>query len=102
MIPSNVETITRDFFQTLALGNDGQGTTINIESFGARESANSVLVQADSEILANGTIKYAFNLQRKLRAKQHALLHEIRTFNKHLLDSFYRDYMRIKARRQSQ
>ena len=99
LIPSNVEELTRNFFQTLALGNDRQGTIIELESSGAREQHNIIRLQSDSEVLANGTIKLAFNLQRKLIARQQALLKEIRAFNNQLLDAFYLDYQRVKARR---
>jgi hypothetical protein len=97
LIPSNVEEITSNFFRTLALGNNGNGTHIDIESHGTRDLKNHIHLQAGTEVLGNGTIKLAFNMQRKVVAKQDALLKEIQIFNEQFADAFYRDYQKVKG-----
>lgn len=96
LIPSNVEEITTNFFRALALGNDGEGTHIDLASHGVREGKNHIHLQAGTEVLSNGTIKLAFNMQRKVLARQEALLKEIKAFNKQLTAAFYQDYLRVK------
>ena len=96
LIPSNVEEITTNFFRTLALGNNGDGTQINLESLGVREMKNHIRLQAGTEVLGNGTIKLAFNMQRKMVAKQEALLKEIQAFNNKFAEAFHQDYQRVK------
>jgi hypothetical protein len=96
LIPSNVEEITSNFFRTLAFGNNGDGTRIDIESHGAGDLKNRIHLQAGTEVLGNGTIKLAFNMQRKVVAKQEALLKEIHKFNAQFADAFYRDYQKVK------
>ena len=99
LIPSNVEEITTDFFRTLALGNNGDGTQVYLESLGRGGKQNQIRLQAGTEVLGNGTIKMAFNMQRKMVAKQEALLKEIRTFNKQFAEAFHQDYQRVKTQR---
>jgi hypothetical protein len=99
LIPSNIEEITTNFFRTLALGNDGEGTHIYLASHGVREMKNHIHLQAGTEVLGNGTIKLAFNLQRKMLARQEALLKEIQAFNNQFSTAFYQDYQRVKGTR---
>ena len=99
LIPSNVEEITTNFFRILALGNNGDGTQINLESLGVREMKNHIRLQAGTEVLGNGTIKLAFNIQRKIVSKQETLLKEIQAFNSQFAEAFYQDYQRVKALR---
>ena len=99
LIPSNVEDITKKFFQTLATGNDGEGTSLVLESFVNKEEKNNILFQADSEVLGNGMVKLGFNLQRKLVTRQKALLTEFGAFKKRLLNAFYQDYLSRKMKR---
>ena len=97
LIPSNVEEITTNFFRTLALGNDGEGTHIDLASHGVREMQNHIQLEAGTEVLSNGTIKLAFNMQRKVLARQEALLTEMEAFNKQFTTAFYQDYQRVKS-----
>jgi hypothetical protein len=97
LIPSNIEEITANFFRTLALGNHGAGTHIDFESRGARQKKSHLHLQAGAEVLGNGTIKMAFNMQRKMVAKQDALLKEFEAFDKQFTDAFFQDYQRVKA-----
>jgi hypothetical protein len=99
LIPSNVEELTANFFQTLALGNDDQGTIISVGNSGSLEQTDDILIRANTEVLGNGTIKLAFNLQRKLLARQQTLAKEVRAFNNRLLEAFYQDYQRAKISR---
>jgi len=91
--------IMNSFFQTLAMGNDGNGSVIRIYSFPEQASKQSFLLNTDAEVPANGTIKLGFNLQRKLFAMPPELLVESRAFKKQLWHAFYRDYQRIKIQR---
>ena len=99
LIPSNVQEIMNSFFQTLAMGNGGTGSMIMIYSFPERASKQSFLLHTDAEVLANGTLKLGFNLQRKFFAMPPELLVEIRAFKKQLWNALYHDFQRIKTQR---
>jgi len=94
MIPATVQDIMNSFFQTLAMGNDGNGSVIKIYSFPAQASKQSFLLNTDAAVLANGTIKLGFNLQRKFFAMSPELLVEIRAFKKQLWNALYHDFQR--------
>jgi hypothetical protein len=95
MIPSNVQAIMNSFFQTLAMGNEGNGSVIRIYSFPERASKQSFLLNSDATVLANGTLKLGFNLQRKFFALPPEFLVEIRAFKKQLWNALYLDYQRF-------
>ena len=99
MIPSNVQEIMNDFFQILATGNDGKGSSVRICSFPEQAAKQSFLLNTDAEVLANGTLKLGFNLQRKFFAMPPELQVEIRAFKKQLWDALYHDFQRIKTKR---
>ena len=99
LIPSNVEKITRDFFQALAMGNDGQGGRIEFAGLQRAPLINGLLMSADAEALSNGTIKLGFSLQRRFAKEQQKLIAELRAFNKQLWNAFYRDYQKVKHAR---
>ena len=54
---------------------------------------------SNAEVLANGTIKLGFNLQRKFFALPPELLVEIRAFKNRLWNALYHDFQRIKTQR---
>ena len=99
MIPATVQDIMNGFFQTLAMGNDGNGSVVKIYSFPEQASKQSFLLNTEAEVLANGTIKLGFNLQRKFFAMPPELLVEIRAFKKQLWNALYQDFQRIKTHR---
>jgi hypothetical protein len=99
LIPSNVEKITHDFFQTLANGNDGQGSRLEVASRQRTPLQNMLLVTAVGEVLANGTIKLAYNLQRQFAAEQKKLIAELKAFKEQLWTAFYRDYQELAQKR---
>ena len=99
LIPSNVQEIMNDFFQTLAMGNDGNGSVVRIYSFPEQTTKQSILLSTDAEVLANGTLKLGFNLQRKFFAMPPELRVEIRAFKKQLWSALYDDFQKIKAKR---
>jgi len=99
MIPSNVQEVMDSFFQTLAMGNDGNGSMIRIDSIPEQASKQSFLLNTDAEVLANGTLKMGFNLQRKFFAMPPELRVEIRAFKKQLWSALYDDFQKIKAKR---
>ena len=99
LIPSNVQEIMNSFFQTLAMGNDGNGSMIRIYSFPEQTSKQSFLLHTDAAVLANGTLKLGFNLQRKFFALPPEFLVEIRAFKKQLWNALYHDFQRIKTHR---
>jgi len=88
-----------DFFQTLAMGNDGNGSVVRFYSFPEQTSKQSFLLSTDAEVLANGTLKMGFNLQRKFFAMPPELRVEIRAFKKQLWSALYDDFQKIKAKR---
>ena len=95
LIPSNVQDIMDVFFQTLTTGDDGNGSLLRIYSISQQASKQSVFLETDAAVLANGTIKMGFNLQRKFFAVPPQLLVEIRTFKNQLWNAFYHDYRRF-------
>jgi len=99
LIPSNVEKITSDFFQTLAMGNDGQGGRIELTGLQRAPLKNSLLISADAEALSNGTIKLGFNLQRRFATEQMKLIAELKAFKEQLWNAFYQDYKKVKKER---
>lgn len=99
LIPSNVEKITRDFFQALATGNGGQGSRLEFAGLHRAPLKNSLLISADAEALSNGTIKLGFNLQRRFAREQQKLIAEIQAFNEQLWNAFYQDYQKVKHER---
>ena len=92
LIPSNVEKITQDFFQVLASGNKGQGGRFEIASLRQTPLQNILFIGAGGEVLANGTIKLGFRLQRQFAAKQKKLIAELKAFKEQLWTAFYCDY----------
>ena len=98
LIPSNVEDITKSFFHTLTLGNDGEGANLEIIGFLDKITINNILLQADADVLGNGAIKLAFNLQRKLFTSQEALIKEFKAFNNQLIHAFYQDFLRMRVK----
>jgi hypothetical protein len=99
LIPSNVHEIMNGFFQTLAMGNNGNGSVVRIYSFPEQASKQSFLLNTDAEVLANGTLKLGFNLQRKFFAMPPESLVEIRAFKRQLWNALYHDFQRIKTKR---
>ena len=99
LIPSNVEKITRDFFQALAMGNDGQGGSIEFAGLQRAPLINGLLISADAEALSNGTIKLGFSLQRRFAKEQQKLIAELNAFKEQLLSAFYQDYQKVKKGR---
>ena len=99
LIPSNVEKITSDFFQALAHANDGHGSILELESVPRIPGHNYLAVKADAEVLGNGTIKLAFNLQRRFAREQKKLIAEFNQFNEKLWKAFYSDYQKVKQER---
>jgi hypothetical protein len=95
-IPSNVQKITSDFFQALAMANDGRGSILEFEGIAGAVGKNHLLTSGDAEVLSNGTIKLGFNLQRRFAREQKKLIAEFNQFNEQLWNAFYRDYQRIK------
>lgn len=103
-IPSNIEDMTREFFSTLASGIDGTGVNMLLGSLPSMPSGNvpdeslkdSLWLLANAEILSNGTLRFAFNLQRSMMKEKDELAAEIKLFEQQLWKAFYRDYSRIK------
>ena len=60
---------------------------------------NYLAVKADAEVPGNGTIKLAFNLQRRFAREQKKLIAEFNQFNEKLWKAFYSDYQKVKQER---
>ena len=95
-IPSNIEDMTQEFFQTLASGNDGNGFSIMYGSIPKESSSGNLWLLTDGEVMSNGTIKFGFNLQRQMVRNKDKLLEDIRGFAQQLWKAFYLDFLRIK------
>jgi len=95
-IPSNIENMTQAFFQSLASGNDNDGLSIRCGNI-PKESLNGYLwLLTDAEVLSNGLIKWAFNIQHKIVRDEDKLIEDIRAFSQQLWNAIYLDYLRIK------
>ena len=99
MIPSNVQDIMFNFFQTLVGSNDGNGFVLMIHSYPDHSSKQFFMLNTNAEVLANGTLKLGFNLQRNFFAMPPELLIEIQAFRNRLWNAFYSDFQSIKAQR---
>ena len=95
-IPSNIEDMTQEFFQTLASGNDGDGFSIMFGSVPKESLTSNLWLLTDAEVMSNGTIKFGFNLQRHMIGDTDKLLEDIRVFSQQLWKAFYLDFLRIK------
>jgi hypothetical protein len=95
-IPSNIEDMTQEFFQTLASGNNGEGFSIMYGSIPQESLAGNLWLLTDGEVMSNGTIKFGFNLQRQMVRNKDKLLEDIRVFAQQLWKAFYLDFLRIK------
>ena len=95
-IPSNIEDMTQEFFQTLASGNDGDGFSIMFGSVPKESLTSNLWLLTDAEVMSNGTIKFGFNLQRHMVRDKDKLLEDIRVFSQQLWKAFYLDFLRIK------
>ena len=54
-------------------------------------------LKSDAEVMSNGTIKLAFNLQRKLFREKEKLLDDLSLFSQEIWGAFYIDFNRIKS-----
>ena len=96
-IPSNIEDMTRQFFQTLATGNNGDGVAMYFGSIPAKSSKKALRFLTDAEVLSNGTMKFAHNLQRKMVREENELVEDIKLFEQQLWKAFYLDFLREKS-----
>lgn len=96
-IPSNIENMTQEFFQTLASGNDGQGVSMLLGSIPGEPSKSNLWLLTDAEVLSNGTMKFAFNLQQEMVREEANLFKDIKAFEQKLWEAFYLDFLRIKS-----
>lgn len=95
-IPSNIEDMTQEFFQSLASGNDNDGSSIRYGNI-HKESLNGYLwLLTDAEVLSNGLIKWAFNIQHKIVRDEDQLIEDIRAFSEQLWKAIYLDFLSIK------
>lgn len=96
-IPSNIETMTQAFFQTLASGNNGEGVSLIFGSIPEESLKDNLWFLTDAEVLSNGTMKFALNLQRNMLKDEDKLVEDIKIFEQQLWNAFYQDFLRIRA-----
>ena len=96
-IPSNIEDMTREFFQTLVAGNNGEGVSMYFGSIPQDSLKDSLWLLTDAEVLSNGTMQFAHNLQRKMVREEDKLLKDIKLFEQQLWKTFYSDFQRVKS-----
>ena len=92
LIPSNVEELTTQFFNTLANSNQGQGAKLEFGSFQQESLKKNLCLYAETEVLANGIIKLGLNLQSQLHIDQKKIVTEISKFRKKIWTALYQDY----------
>lgn len=97
LIPSNIEDMTREFFQTLASGNNGEGVSILFGSIPEKPLKDNLWLLTDAEVPSNITMRFAFNLQRNMVREEDKLLEDIKVFEQQLWKAFYLDFLRIKV-----
>jgi len=95
-IPSNIEDMTREFIQTLVAGNDGKGLSIMFGNLEKESPRGNLWLLTEAEVMSNGTLRLAFNLQRKIFSDDEKLSEDIRIFSQRLWKAFYLDFLRIK------
>jgi hypothetical protein len=95
LIPSNIEDIISDYFETLAQGNAGQGAEIQLGSPPPQPLNNSLWLRADAEIKSNGTLKLGSSFQRAMAVDHQELVLQASAFRKRLWHAFYQDYRLI-------
>jgi hypothetical protein len=98
-IPSNVEEIVSDYFETLANSNDGQGAEVEIGSLTQQAGGNSIWLRAEADIISNGASNLGFNFQREMPIDRPKLIIQIRDFRKHFWYAFYQDYQWMKTQK---
>ncbi len=96
-VKKDIEDMTRQFFQTLAFGNNGDGVFMHFGSIPATLSNYTLSFGTDAEVLSNGTIRFAHNLQRQMIREEKELVDEIKRFEQQLWEAFYLDFSRIKS-----
>ena len=96
-IPSNVSDMTQEFFSTLTSGNDGHGSYLRLGSKSYSTSTYDLRLKSDAEVMSNGTIKLAFNLQRKMFREKEKLLEDLSLFSQAIWGAFHLDFNRIKS-----
>jgi len=94
LIPSNIEDMTQEFFQTLASGINGKGVSILFGSIQEESLKNNLWLLTEAEVMSNGTMKFAFSLQRKVLREEDKLLEDIKVFEQQLWNAFYRDFLK--------
>ncbi len=99
LIPSNVEEIVSDYFETLANSNDGQGAEVELGSLPPKVGGNSIWLRAEADIISNGASNLGFDFQREMPVDRQKLLAQIRAFRKQLWYAFYQDYQWMKTRK---
>ena len=96
LIPSNIEDMIREFFAIMADSNDGEGSSVEFGSYPEEDLRQNFWLRTDTEVLANGTMKFGFNLQQRMTGRRRDLNAEIRAFRQKLWEAFYQDYLRIQ------
>ena len=99
LIPSNVEEIISDYFETLANSNDGQGAEVELGSQPPKVGGNSIWLRAEADIISNGISKIGFNFQREMPVDRQKLFAQIRAFRKQFWYAFYQDYQWMKTQK---
>ena len=99
VIPSNLETQTREFFMTLQRAWDGDGSSVSISSQSSENIGENVRLTTRTAIPDNGILSFAFKLQSKLKTRNDKLIKELETLVLTCREAFTKDlYQAITAR----
>lgn len=94
LLPSNLETLMKDFFQALAKGRQGQGWFLKIQTHSTPN--NRIDMAVGSEILSNGIIKIGLKIAADILIPDRETSQEIASFGKVFWHAFVSDYFRFR------
>lgn len=95
-IPSTIEDMTQAFFRTLITGNEGKGSYLMLGGIPEESLTGSSWLISDAEIMSNGIIRLAFNIQRKMFSDKDQFLEETNELSRRLWNAFFLDYQDFK------
>ena len=82
----------------MAESNGGQGAMLEYGNYPQKALNRNLWLRTDADILANGMIKFAFNLRRNISNDPQALRTEVQDFRQMLWKAIHRDYLRMRSK----
>jgi hypothetical protein len=91
LIPSDLETIAREFIAAMSKGPDGRGSRIEL-----RRSGRAHVVQVDATLLANGLLAFAMRMKDALGVTSPEVVAETLRFEREVIEAMISDYRRLR------